>query len=207
MKGLIIKDFKMMKHESIIGFIVPILFFIISLYSHGTIYFACFSVMMFTLLPTLNIANDEKWKWDKYETVLPIKKEHIVIEKYIMLFLFAIPTIIIESVSIYFAKGLNCNELLNLVSAMFMFGLLSPIIVLPIYFLFGYNIARIAGVPAGMIIYGIFTSIIMVRTNSDDIIRTEILPHINALILFVTGIVSVIISIIISTIVYKRKEF
>ena len=147
MKGLIIKDFKMIRHESIISLLIPTLFFIISMIGHNVMYFTCFSVMMFSLVPTMNIANDEKWKWDKYETVLPIKKEHIVLEKYIMLFLFVIPIILIESIIIYFITGYSANDMASLVSIMFLFGILSPAIILPVYYLFGYNTGRIVGVP------------------------------------------------------------
>lgn len=205
MKGLIIKEFKMMKHESILNFIIPIIFFIISLFGHS-VYFSLFSIMMFTLLPTLNIANDEKYKWDRYEAVLPIKREHIVLEKYIIMFIFILPIIIAEAVIIYRIKDYSTHEIISLVSSMFLFGLLSPSIVLPVYFLFGYNTARIAGVPSAMIIYGIFSAVTMINSPNQTV-TNEFLSHVNPILYFTVGIAIILISIMLSIIVYKRKEF
>lgn len=207
MKGLIIKDFKMIRHESIISLLIPTLFFIISMIGHNVMYFTCFSVMMFSLVPTMNIANDEKWKWDKYETVLPIKKEHIVLEKYIMLFLFVIPIILIESVIIYLITGYSAHDMASLVSIMFLFGILSPAIILPVYYLFGYNTGRIAGIPLTVIIYIVFSAVSMKNSTTDSIIRSEFLPQANPIVFSITAITLICISIIISIMVYKRKEF
>lgn len=207
MKGLIIKDFKMIRHESIISLLIPTLFFIISMIGHNVMYFTCFSVMMFALVPTLNIANDEKWKWDKYETVLPIKKEHIVLEKYIMLFLFIIPIILIEAMIIYFIKSCNAHEMASLVSIMFLFGIISPAIIFPVYYLFGYNTGRIVGVPISVIIYILFFAVSMKNSTTDSIINSEFLPQANPIVFSVTAAALICISIIISIVVYKRKEF
>lgn len=207
MKGLIIKDFKMMRHESIIPLIVPSVFFIISLIEHNSMYFSCFSVMMFALVPTLNIANDEKYKWDKYEAILPIKKEIIVLEKYIMVFIFVLPIIAIEALLFYFVKSYSADEILNLISSMLLFGLITPSLILPIYYKFGYNIGRIAGVPASIIIYSVFTAINLKENITGSIEETYFLAQINAPIYISAAIIITAVSILLSIIIYKRKEF
>ncbi len=207
MKGLIIKDFKMMKHDSIIGIMIPTLFFIISLFGGNFMFFTVMSVMMFALVPTLNIAIDEKYKWDKYEAVLPIKREHIVLEKYILLLIFILPIIAAEALIIYFIKGYSTNEMLTIISSMLFFGLITPSIVLPLYFLFGYNTGRIAGVPVSAIIYIIFYCLSMKNSTTDSIVKSEFLYNANTPLIFSLGIILICISIILSIIIYKRKEF
>lgn len=207
MKGLIIKDFKMMKHDSIIGIMIPTLFFIISLFGGNIIFFTVMSVMMFSLIPTLNIAIDEKYKWDKYEAVLPIKKEHIVLEKYILLLIFILPIIAAESLIIYFIKGCSTNEILTIISSMMFFGLITPSIILPLYFLFGYNTGRMAGVPVSAVIYIVFTVISMKNSTTDSIVQSEFWYNANTPLIFSLGIILICISIILSIIIYKRKEF
>jgi len=207
MKGLMIKDFKMMRHDSAIGFLVPVLFFVISLIGHNDMYFAGFSVMMFTLVPTLNIATDEKYKWDKYEAVLPIKKEHIVLEKYIMIFLFILPVIVIEALLFCLIKSYSANEVFRLISSLLLFGLLSPAVILPLYYLFGYNTSRIAGVPASVIIYSVFTAINLKGHITDGIDKYELLAQINAPANLLAAILITAVSILLSIIIYKRKEF
>lgn len=207
MKGLIIKDFKMMKHDSIIGIMIPTLFFIISLFGGNIMFFTVMSVMMFSLIPTLNIAIDEKYKWDKYEAVLPIKKEHIVLEKYILLLIFILPIIAAESLIIYFIKGCSTNEILTIISSMMFFGLITPSIILPLYFLFGYNTGRMAGVPVSAVIYIVFTVISMKNSTTDSIVKSEFIYNANTPLIFSLGLIFICISIILSIIIYKRKEF
>ncbi len=207
MKGLIIKDFKMMKHDSIIGIMIPTLFFIISLFGGNIMFFTVMSVMMFALIPTLNIANDEKYKWNKYEAILPIKREHIVLEKYILLLIFIIPIIVAEALIIYFIKNYSINEMLTIISSMLFFGLITPSIVLPLYFLFGYNTGRMAGVPVSAVIYIVFTAISMKNNTTDNIVKSEFIYNANTPLIFSLGLIFICISIILSIIIYKRKEF
>lgn len=207
MKGLIIKDFKMMKHDSIIGIMIPTLFFIISLFGGNIMFFTVMSVMMFALIPTLNIANDEKYKWNKYEAILPIKREHIVLEKYILLLIFIIPIIVAEALIIYFIKNYSINEMLTIISSMLFFGLITPSIVLPLYFLFGYNTGRMAGVPVSAVIYIVFTAISMKNNTTDSIVKSEFICNANTPLIFSLGLIFICISIILSIIIYKRKEF
>ncbi len=207
MKGLLIKDFKMMKHDSIIGIMIPTLFFIISLFGGNFMFFTVMSVMMFALIPTLNIAIDEKYKWDKYEAVLPIKREHIVLEKYILLLIFILPIITAEALIIYFVKGCSTNEMLTIISSMLFFGLITPSIVLPLYFLFGYNTGRMVGVPVSAIIYIIFYCLSMKNSTTNSIVKSEFLPQTNTALYTAAGLVLISVSILISIIVYKRKEF
>jgi len=207
MKGLIIKDLKMMKHDSIIGIMIPTLFFIISLFGGNVMFFTVMSVMMFALVPTLNIANDERYKWDKYEAVLPIKREHIVLEKYILLLIFILPIIAAEALIIYFIKDYSANEMLTVISSMLFFGLITPSIILPLYFLFGYNTGRMAGVPVSAVIYIVFTVISMKNNTADSIVKSEFLYNTNTPLIFSLGIILICISIMLSIIIYKRKEF
>lgn len=206
MKGLIIKDFKMMRHESPISYVIPIFFFIFSLLNEHSEYFAYFSIMMFALLPTLNIANDEKYKWDKYEAILPIKKEHIVLEKYVILIAFIVPITTAEAIIIQLIKDYTTYETLNMILIMLFFGLISPSVVLPLYFIFGYNTGRMAGVPLTAVIYICFLTIGVNRTTN-NIASREFLKNTNALLFILTGLTIILASIIISIIVYKRKEF
>lgn len=207
MKGLLIKDFKVMKHESIIGFLIPILFFLISLVGKNVMYFTGFSILMFALLPTLNIANDEKYKWDKYEAILPIKKEHIVLEKYILLFIFIIPIIAIESLIIFLVKDFSAHDMASLISTMLLFGVISPSIILPLYYLFGYNVGRTAGVPINVVIYILFYAVSMKNSTTDSIINSEFLPKANAILFIFIAVALIAISFFASIFIYKRKEF
>ncbi len=197
----------MMRHDSIIGIMIPTLFFIISLFGGNIMFFTVMSVMMFALVPTLNIANDERYKWDKYEAVLPIKREHIVLEKYILLLIFILPIIAAEALIIYFIKDCSTNEMLTIISSMLFFGLITPSIVLPLYFLFGYNTGRMAGVPVSAIIYIVFMVVSMKNSTTDNIVKSEFLYNANTPLIFSLGIIIISISIILSIIIYKRKEF
>lgn len=130
-----------------------------------------------------------------------------MLEKYIMLFLFVIPIILIESIIIYFITGYSANDMASLVSIMFLFGILSPAIILSVYYLFGYNTGRIVGVPINVIIYILFFAVSMKNSTTDSIIHREFLPQANPIAFSITAVALICISIIISIMVYKKKEF
>ena len=81
MKGLILKDLLLIKGNARYILIFLVIFGLIALEGNDVLYFipAFISMMMFMT----TFSYDEYNKWDAYAITLPIKKENIVLSKYV----------------------------------------------------------------------------------------------------------------------------
>ena len=207
MKGLLIKDFKyIIKHH--LGFLfVAALFFCMAVFSNGSMYFSYYSVAMISLMPVFTMAYDEAYKWSWYEAILPVKKHLIVLEKYILVFIAAIPAIIIEALIFNFYRKMGLENLTNLAYMMLFVSLVSPAVVLPLNFRFGYLKGKIVNIIVMAIMAGLITTI-NINTNTAELAADgNFAVQQNAFIFAILGVVIISISAALSIILYKKREF
>ena len=207
MKGLLVKDFIMIKKHGTILLIVSALFFILSLAAVQSMYFSYYSVALISLLPVTILAYDEAYKWNKYEVILPVDKKLAVCEKYLLLIIFVIPAILIECLVFYFTLHFSLDNILSLMYLMLFCGLIAPIIVLPVTFRFGY----LKGKLTNILIVGILAASISVinakNISGGTLIEGNFTPVRDAFMFAVIAVVLFIISLLISANVYKKREF
>lgn len=134
MNGLLIKDLILIKKHNLGFFLVAAIFFALSVIQNTSMYFSYYSIAMISLTPIFTMAYDETYKWSKFEAIIPVKKQHIVLEKYIITFIFTIPAIIIEALIFHYAKGISIENTASLAYLMLFVGFISPAIVLPLNF-------------------------------------------------------------------------
>ncbi len=79
MKGLLIKDLRVIMRQLKLFFVAMIIMLCIP---HSNMF--VFSIIYSAMMPFTIIANDERSKWDKYEAMLPIFPVASVLEKYII---------------------------------------------------------------------------------------------------------------------------
>lgn len=91
MKGLLIKDFLLIKQQWKILLALLAFYALYSVAFAGTEFLSSMVVVICLMLPLTTMAYDEKNKWDKYALSMPIKRDTIVLSKY----LFAILTVAI----------------------------------------------------------------------------------------------------------------
>lgn len=205
MKGLLIKDAILIKKYCIFHFIISLLFFAISVANGSNLFFRFYSVAMVSIIPITISAYDEQCKWNAYEAALPISRKQVVLEKYIVALILVIPTTIIYSAILLIIGKENTSDIFAEASLMLLCGIIPPSIVLPIIYKFGYLKGRIIN----FIIIAVLVALISITsfgyvsvTDSQNLFNTAF-----ALIVFAATFVIFIVSLLISTAVYSKKEF
>ena len=204
MKGLLIKDFKMIKKIGIIVILISALFFAISILSESSLNFSYYSILLLSAF-TINIMGyDEQANWNKYETILPISKTKIVFEKYLLILIMITPAIMIENLILYFNKSINASEIFDWSSSMLLLGIIIPCVILPIIFKVGYLKSRIFK----LILIGLTAAIMVTITPIiSQYTQTNWIEKLDSSIFIVIAIILLIASFGLSVVLYKKREF
>ena len=204
MKGLLLKDYYMIKKYCRIYIFLLLLFIVISIFAETNPFFIYYPPLIAGLIPITLISYDEKEKWDIYCTTLPYNKKQIVSEKYLIGFIFVFLVTILSAIS-QGIKMINLgifiwNDFLFLSGTILMVGLIGPSILLPFIFKLGAEKGRIAY----YIIIGFLFSIITIISGNEIELTNNLEP--NFYLLIVSSISLYLISWLISVEFYKSRE-
>lgn len=206
MKGLLLKDYYMIKKYCRFYIFILIIFFVIASFVESNPFFILYPTLIAGLIPVTLIAYDEREKWDIYCTTLPYNKKQIVSEKYLIGFLLEFLVTIISSV-IQGIKMISLgtfiwNDFLSLSGTIFVVGLIGPSILLPFIFKFGAEKGRIAYY---IIVGFIFTFITMISGKGFELLN-NLKPNIYLIIVIITSFSLYFLSWLISIKFYKNRE-
>ena len=201
MKGLLLKDFYLMKKYCRTYLFIAAIFAITSVYTDN-LFFIFYPCILISLIPMTLYTYDEKERWCAYCLTLPVKRSQYVNAKY---FCGIICTIIISAV-MTLAYGLKSTENINLLNfsvllaANICVGLLCQSVTLPLVLKFGAEKAR-------MIYYLIIciacaTSVIIFQGVTFTKFKTDLF----GITFFVLIIVLYAFSWIISIKIFEKKE-
>lgn len=85
------------------------------------------------------LQSDEKYGWDKYEIILPISKQILVAEKYIVPYIIIAFAAFTNSVIFSTFLGLSTvSHFINWFLYQFSLGMIIPLFAIPLYYKFGY---------------------------------------------------------------------
>ncbi len=200
MNGLLIKDLILIKKHNLGFFLVAAIFFALSVIQNT-------SISMISLTPIFTMAYDETYKWSKFEAIIPVKKQHIVLEKYIITFIFTIPAIIIEALIFHYAKGISIENTASLAYLMLFVGFISPAIVLPLNFRFGYLKGKLINLIVIALMASTITAINLRNSTVETALEGQFTPQADAFLFALLAVILVIISIVASIILYRKREF
>lgn len=206
MKGLLTKDFYMLKKHGIVFLGISVLFFVMSITTVQSMYFSYYSIAMISIFPITILAYDEAYKWNKYEAILPISRAIAVCEKYMLLIILVFPAILIECLIFRFAIGFSTDEILSLASLMLFCGLIAPIIIFPVTFRFGYTKGRLINILIIAILSATITIVNMKNISGGTMIEGKFTPMGDAFLFAFIAVVLFIISLICSIVLYKKRE-
>ena len=209
MKGLILKDLLLIKGNARYILIFLVIFGLIALEGNDVLYFipAFISMMMFMT----TFSYDEYNKWDAYAITLPIKKENIVLSKYvgstILLGIALILTFIISLVVGLVTEQLDMQKNITLLLGCGGAVLLVEAIMYPLLIEFGVEKGRIwvfLGIFLSSFIIGfIFQKVSLTIPENVMTFLSQYLPWLLAAALLLI----LIISYTISKKLYLKKEF
>lgn len=206
MKGLIIKDFFVLKKQAKV-LLALLVFYLVYAVAIKDISMLAMITLLCVMLPITTMAYDEKNKWDKFVLSMPIPRNTLVLSKYlfgIMLDLAGIIIVaLISMLMIYFSNETKITEVLVMSVVFGAVGLAFLAIMLPILFKFGVEKGRILMmlVIFAPIILGMVFPKLGIAPPSEQTLKL-LAYSAPALIMLV-----LLISIKISIAIYNKKEF
>lgn len=206
MKGLLIKDFLNIKNQIKVFFAFIIVFALVP--NGSAIGYALFGSAM---IAVSSITLDERSKWNYLASMMPYSPFDIVLSKYIFIYLTSAITIVFALI-VQLVIGLFTNHLSFDTNTLFsIIGIVSAMLsleafILPLLFKFGVEKSRFIYI--GIIVF--LTAFIPLSSNNSMLsFYTPILQNLPSFIgiFFLAAIAINILSIILSTHIYKHKSF
>lgn len=206
MKGLILKDFFVIRKQAkvLLGVLI---FYLVYAIATKEISMLAMITLLCVMMPITTMAYDEKNKWDKYVLSMPVSRSTLVLSKYffgIMLDLIGIVLVtLISMIMVFSFNEMIITEVLLMSVVFGAMGLVFLAIMLPILFKFGVEKGRL------LMMLVIFTPVILgmlipklgIAPPSEQTLK--LLAYTAPVII----IVIVVISIKTSIAIYNKKEF
>ncbi len=148
MRGLLLKDWYMMKKYCKLQIIIAVAFIAFSLVSEGNMFFVFYPCLLCGMIPASLLGYDERSRWMQYSGTLPYKKAQIVSAKYLMgLFMqgaLLIVTGVVQSITMTVAGQFVLGEFVVLMLLLLIVEIFTSSISLPFIFKLGVEKGRMA---------------------------------------------------------------
>lgn len=208
MAGVIVSDILTLKKAIKLYFLVSIFYIAIGLFSGGGLNMISFITFFGVMLVFSAFSYNDLCHWDKFINSAPVKRIDVVAAKYIFALACIGATVVIGMTVLAvsdFAAGKNMTEDIAGMGIVGAVGLIYCMVILPVLFKFGAEKARIILIVIFLVPFGILMLLskneeFMTELNSIDY-KAFIAPGIAA------AIALIVISFLVSAVIYERKEF
>ena len=207
MKGLLLKDWYMMKKYCRYYLFCTIGFIILSILSAGNMFFVFYPCMLCGMIPVNLIGYDERSRWMQYSGTMPYTKAQIVSGKYVIGSLVQFTTMLAivaaQAVKMAAAGNFIPGKLAVLILLLLIVSTLSSSICLPFIFKLGVEKGR----TAYYVMIGFVCGASALASGLlGDQPGAEIQPNLVLAILAVVGIGVYVFSWYLSIAFYKKRE-
>ena len=148
MKGLLLKDFYMMKKYCRSYFLIAVIFLVVSLLGNGNLFFIFYPCLLCGMIPVSLLAYDERSHFMQYSATLPYTKAQIVSSKYVLGLLVQaavlVVTAVAQAVKMSLKGSFEIVDFLIMVLSLFVVSTLASSIALPFIFKLGVEKGRLA---------------------------------------------------------------
>ena len=206
MKGLLIKDFYLTKKHSMVLVGIALLFFTMSFLAKS-MYFAFYPIALISILAINTLAYDDYYRWNKSEVTLPVSRTLAVLEKYLLLLIFILPTIIISNLVFLLVFKYSLSDIIRLMSLMLFAGAIVPSLIFPISFKIGYTRAKTINILLTAFIVSIISFLNIGNISGDNVINGTFAPQKSTPLFAVAAVILLGISMLLSIKFYKKREF
>ena len=142
MKGLFIKDLLVLKQQWVTYALISVMWLFIGFMNESASFFAGIMTMFTVTVPLNSIAFDEKAKWDKYALAMPIKRETLILSKYLLAGATAAVVFVLSGI-VGAVTGEELTESLMVSVGCMLSGMVIVSIILPLIFKFGVEKGRL----------------------------------------------------------------
>ena len=207
MKGLLLKDWYMMKMYCKSYHFIAIVFVGLSFVSSGNMFFVFYPCLLCGMIPVNLLGYDERSRWMQYSGTMPYTKAQIVSGKYVIGLLAQLTILLVmgvaQAVKMIIAGNFVLGEFVVLVLLMLIVSTLTSSIPLPFVFKLGVEKGRTAYY---VMIGFICGASVLASSLFRGQLGIEIKPNLVLAILAVVGIGIYIFSWYMSIVFYKKRE-
>ena len=148
MKGLLLKDWYMMKKYCRAYLLIAVVFIAVSLFSNDNMFFVFYPCLLCGMIPVNLLGYDERSRWMQYSGTLPYTKTQIVSGKYLIGLLSQITILVATGVAqaakMLIAHNFELGDFAVLMLLMLIVSTLTSSICLPFVFQLGVEKGRTA---------------------------------------------------------------
>ena len=207
MKGLLLKDWYMVKKYCRAYLLIAIVFIAISFFSNDNMFFVFYPCLLCGMIPVNLLAYDERSHWMQYSGTFPYTKTQIVSGKYLIGLLAQLAVLaatgIAHGVKMYAAGNFVLGDFAVLMLLMLIVSTLSSSICLPFVFKLGVEKGRTAYyVMVGFVCGASVLASSILRGQ----LMGEIQPDLILGLLAIVGISVYILSWYLSVMFFKKRE-
>ena len=207
MKGLLLKDWYMMKKYCRAYLLIAVVFIAVSLFSNDNMFFVFYPCLLCGMIPVNLLGYDERSRWMQYSGTLPYTKTQIVSGKYLIGLLSQITILVATGVAqaakMLIAHKFELGDLAVLMLLMLIVSTLTSSICLPFVFKLGVEKGRTA-------YYIMIGFVCGASVLASSILRrqliSEIKPNLILALVAVVGICVYILSWYLSIVFFKKRE-
>ena len=214
MKGLILKDFYVMKKHFKIIFLIILVFNALSIVNNNSVFFIFYPALFAGTMPMSLLSYDEHYHWDKYSATLPYSKSQLVSVKYIISIICEVVVITLSilaaGTNMIINDSFNIETLFNLFILLISLALILPALSLPFMFKLGVEKGRIVyyvaiGIACAMSF--IMSDAAATNQTQTTVIANYSFPLPALIIALVAAATAYALSWLISISFYKKREF
>ena len=207
MKGLLLKDWYMMKMYCKSYHFIAVVFVALSLVSNGNMFFVFYPCLLCGMIPVNLLGYDERSRWMQYSGTMPYTKAQIVSGKYLIGLLIQITMLIVigvaQAVKMMIAGDFILGDFTVLMLLILIVSMLTSSIPLPFVFKLGVEKGR----TAYYVMIGFICGASVVASSLfRGYFGTDIKPNLVLAILAFVGIGIYIFSWYMSIVFYKKRE-
>ena len=207
MKGLLLKDWYMMKKYCRAYLLIAVVFIAVSLFSNDNMFFVFYPCLLCGMIPINLLGYDERSRWMQYSGTLPYTKTQIVSGKYLIGLLSQITILVATGVAqaakMLIAHNFELGDFAVLMLLMLIVSTLTSSICLPFVFKLGVEKGRTA-------YYVMIGFVCGASVLASSILRgqlmSEIQPNLILALVAVVGVGIYILSWYLSVVFFKKRE-
>ena len=207
MKGLLLKDWYMMKIYCKSYYFITGVFVALSLVSNGNMFFVFYPCLLCGMIPVNLLGYDERSRWMQYSGTMPYTKAQIVSVKYLIGLLAQLTILLVmgvaQAVKMMIAGNFILGEFAVLMLLMLIVSTLTSSIPLPFIFRLGVEKGRTAYYVMVGFVCG---ASVLASGLFGGQLGIEMKPNLVLAILAVVGIGIYIFSWYLSVVFYKKRE-
>ena len=207
MKGLLLKDWYMMKKYCRAYLLIAVVFNAVSLFSNDNMFFVFYPCLLCGMIPVNLLGYDERSRWMQYSGTLPYTKTQIVSGKYLIGLLSQITILVATGVAqvakMLIAHNFELGDFAVLMLLMLIVSTLTSSICLPFVFKLGVEKGRTA-------YYVMIGFVCGASVLASSILRgqlmSEIQPNLILALVAIVGVGIYILSWYLSVVFFRKRE-